>query len=110
MKVVPHAFYMHPDIEKILIDGDSSIIDKKINAPDIQNQRYLSSHALTVILQRTLHIEKIDGERTKVQKNQMIFLPKGLYVGIMRSCMTRNPQKVDCDLVIYNRSKEKASN
>lgn len=79
MKVVPHAFYMHPDIEKILIDGDSSIIYKKVNASDVQNQRYLSSHALTLVLQGALNVEKIDGDLTRVQKNQMVFLPKGLY-------------------------------
>ncbi len=79
MKVVPHAFYLNPAIEKILIDGNSAVIHKKVTASDIQNQRYLASHALTLVLQGGLQIEKHSGEFTKVRKNQMVLLPKGLY-------------------------------
>ena len=79
MKVVPHAFYLNPNIEKILIDGDSSVIHKKAVVSDLQNQRYLSSHALTLVLKGGLQIEKQSGELTRVHKNQMVLLPKGLY-------------------------------
>nr|WP_299767038.1 AraC family transcriptional regulator [uncultured Dokdonia sp.] len=79
MKVVPHAFYLNPTIEKILIDGDSCVIHKKVTTSDVQNKRYLSSHALTLVLQGGLQIEKQTGELTRVRKNQMVLLPKGLY-------------------------------
>lgn len=78
MKVVPHALYQHSGIEKILVDGNSSILFKEVSSSVPDKERYLSSHAFSLILEGTLRIVH-DGIETIVQKNEMIFLPKGMY-------------------------------
>ncbi|MDH7447959.1 helix-turn-helix transcriptional regulator [Aquimarina sp. 2201CG14-23] len=80
MKVVPQAFYQHPKIEKVLMDGLSCVILKNVQQVDLQNQRYLASHALTLVLNGGLRIETPEGDLTIVHKNQLILLPKGLYL------------------------------
>ncbi|WP_299434806.1 AraC family transcriptional regulator [uncultured Aquimarina sp.] len=80
MKVVPQAFYQHPKIEKILIDGLSCVILKSVQQADLQNERYLASHALTLVLNGALQVETKEGDLTIVHKNQIIFLPRGMYM------------------------------
>ncbi len=80
MKVVPQAFYQHPQIEKILVDGLSCVILKSVAQTDLQNQRYLSAHAFTLVTNGSLRIESFEGDLQVVYKNQLIFLPKGLYM------------------------------
>ena len=80
MKVVPQGFYRNASLEKVMVDGESCIIYKEVKMSDLQNQRYLSSHALTLVLNGGLIIETFEGAIRKIQKNQMIFLPKGLYM------------------------------
>ena len=80
MKVVPQSFYQNEKIQKILVNGLSSIIYKKVAAPSLQNERYVSAHALTVVMHGQLKVEDDEGRMTYVSKGQMIFLPKGLYM------------------------------
>ncbi len=80
MKVVPQVFYKHPKIEKVLVDGLSCIILKSVKQADLQNERYLAAHALTLVLNGALQVEDPEGDVTIVPKNQMILLPKGLYM------------------------------
>ena len=80
MKVVPQGFYNNPGIEKIMVDGLCSIIYKSVEQIDSHNERYLSAHALTLVLDGGLIIEGFEGGVCKVHKNQLIFLPKGLYM------------------------------
>ncbi|MBW1295432.1 helix-turn-helix transcriptional regulator [Aquimarina litoralis] len=80
MKVVPQAFYQHPKIEKVLVNGLSCVILKSVQHVDLQNERYLASHALTLVLNGGLRIETKEGDLSIVNKNQMILLPRGLYM------------------------------
>ena len=80
MKVVPQVFYKHPKIEKVLVDGLSCVILKSVQKADLQNERYLAAHALTLVLSGALQVENEQGTVTIVNKNQMVFLPKGLYM------------------------------
>ncbi len=80
MKVVPHVFYKHPNIEKILVDGLSCIIIKSVQEADLQNERYLAAHAITLVLNGSLQVENPDGKITIINKNQIVLLPKGLYM------------------------------
>ncbi len=80
MKVVPHVFYKHPNIEKVLVDGLSCIIIKSVQEADLQNERYLAAHAITLVLNGSLQVENPDGEITIINKNQIVLLPKGLYM------------------------------
>lgn len=79
MKVVPHAFYMHPGIEKILIDGNSCVIAKQVTQADTNNERYLAANALTLVLEGSLQIEDDQDHITTIHKNHFILLPKGMY-------------------------------
>ncbi len=80
MRVVPQAFYRHAGIEKIMVDDLSCIVFKSVDQVDLQNQRYLASHALTLVLSGGLIIESFEGTIRKIGKGQMVFLPKGMYV------------------------------
>ncbi len=80
MKVVPQVFYKHPKIEKVMVDGLSCVILKSVQQADLQNERYLAAHALTLVLNGALQVENPEGDITIVNKNQMILLPKGLYM------------------------------
>lgn len=80
MKVVPQTFYQHPRIENILVNGLSCVLLKNVQYRDLQNQRYVASHALILVLNGTLQIETPEGELTIINRNQIIFLPKGLYM------------------------------
>lgn len=80
MRVVPQAFYQHPNIENILTDGLSCVFLKNVTQRDVQNQRYMAAHALSLVLNGSLQVETADGELAVAHKNQIIFLPKGLYM------------------------------
>ncbi len=80
MKVVPQAFYENPNIRKILADGLSCVIQKRVDSPDLNNERYASAHALTVVLRGQLKIEPFERAAFMVSPGQMVFLPKGLYL------------------------------
>lgn len=80
MKVVPQAFYQHSNTEKILVDGLSSVLYKSVTNADLQNQRYLSTHAITLVLKGALRIEDYEGTLQIIEKDRLIFLPKGLYM------------------------------
>ncbi len=80
MKVVPQVFYKHPNIEKILVDGLSCVVLKSVQQADLQNERYLAAHAITLVLNGALQVETPQGDVTIVNKNQLILLPKGLYI------------------------------
>ncbi|NAS12790.1 helix-turn-helix domain-containing protein [Poritiphilus flavus] len=80
MKVVPQAFYQHPNIEKVLVDGLSAVILKKVSQADLQNERYLAAHALTYVRNGSLQVEAVDGQLLRVPKNHFVFIPKGLYM------------------------------
>ncbi|KZS41030.1 hypothetical protein AWE51_24065 [Aquimarina aggregata] len=80
MKIVPQAFYAHTEIEKVLVNGLSCVLLKNTKQVGFQNNRYLATHAITIVLNGQLRIEDSEGEITLVNKNQMILLPKGLYI------------------------------
>ena len=79
MKVVPHAFYQNPNIEKILVDGLSCILSKHVTSTDSQNERYVASHALVIVLSGALRIETPEGYVQVIEQERIVFLPKGLY-------------------------------
>ena len=80
MRVVPQAFYKSQQLDKIMVDGLCCIVAKKVNTADHKNERYLASHAITLILRGGLRIESFDGNYQNITKNQLVFLPKGLYM------------------------------
>lgn len=79
MRVVPEAFYQSARIRKIMVDGQCCVIHKQTDQQDLDNQRLLSAHALTVVKKGGLVVHTDEGIPTRVTKGQMILMPKGLY-------------------------------
>lgn len=80
LKILPQLFYQNPDVKKILVDGLSCVIHKKISAEVIHKEGYVSAHAIILVLKGLLKIENDDGFLANVPENKMVFLPKGLYM------------------------------
>lgn len=79
MRVLPQLFYETPEYRKILVDGLSCIVHKKLDTAVWQKEGYVSAHAITLVLTGELRIENDEGLLAVVPENKMIFLPKGLY-------------------------------
>lgn len=62
-----------------MVDGTCCIIHKETRQQDLDNQRLLSAHALTVVRKGGLMVHTDEGIPTKVSSGQMVLLPKGLY-------------------------------
>jgi AraC-like DNA-binding protein len=80
MRVLPQAFFENNDIQKVLRDGLSGVIYKKVTASTLRKEGYVSTHAVTLVLKGILRIENLNRSAAVVNANQMIFLPKGLYM------------------------------
>lgn len=79
LKILPQLFYQTPEFGKILVDGLSCIIHKKLDEPVLHKEGYVSTHAITLVLKGLLKIENDNMMLGPVRENQMVFLPKGLY-------------------------------
>lgn len=79
VKILPQLFYETPAIKKILVDGLSCIVYKKLDQPVWHKEGYVSTPAIMLVLKGLLRIETEDKLLAEVPENKMIFLPKGLY-------------------------------
>ena len=79
LKILPQLFYETPEIRKVLVDGLSCVIHKTLQEPVLGKEGYVSTHAITLVLNGKLRIENDRGFLTEVGKDQLIFIPKGLY-------------------------------
>jgi AraC-like DNA-binding protein len=80
MKVLPQSFYERKEITKVLVDGLSCVIYKEMNENVSMKEGYVSTHAITLVLQGTLKVENDFAGSAVVRANEMIFLPKGIYM------------------------------
>src|SRR5690606_5577351 len=81
LKILPQLFYQSPDTARVLLaDGLSCIVHKKLDGPVWHKEGYVSTHAITLVLNGKLKVENENGAFTQVNSNEMIFLPKGLYM------------------------------
>jgi AraC-like DNA-binding protein len=79
MKVLPQSFFENSHFIKVLRDGLSCVIYKEIDQTILRKEGYVSTHALTLVLQGNLKLENINKGVAYVHANQLIFIPKGLY-------------------------------
>jgi AraC family transcriptional regulator, exoenzyme S synthesis regulatory protein ExsA len=79
VKILPQLFYETPAYKKVLVDGLSCIVYKKLEQPVWHKEGYVSTPAITLVLKGLLRIETEDKLLAEVPENKMIFLPKGLY-------------------------------
>lgn len=79
IKILPQLFYESQEFKKLLVDGLSCIIHKKLDQPVWHKEGYVSTHAITLVLNGLLRIENDQDMMTDVPAGKMVFLPKGLY-------------------------------
>lgn len=96
MRIVPQAFYQNPSVSKILVDELCAVIHKKVSTVDLNNERFLASHAITIVLNGQLKIEAVDKSIELISSGEMTFLPKGLYM--ISDIM---PLKGDFEAIVY---------
>jgi AraC family transcriptional regulator, exoenzyme S synthesis regulatory protein ExsA len=80
LKILPQSFYQNDAVKTVLADGLSCVIHKKMDGQVIQKEGYVSTHAITLVLQGQLRVENDKGFLANVQSGQMIFMPKGIYM------------------------------
>lgn len=80
LKILPQLFYQNPEAKKILVDGLSCIVHKKLDEPVIHKEGYVSVHAIILVLKGQLKVENDSGFLATIPENKMVFLPKGLYL------------------------------
>lgn len=79
LRILPQKLYDDPAMRKILVDGHSCVIHKKLDEPVWGKEGYLSTHALTMVLQGVLRLENEDGLFMEVDAGSSVFIPKGIY-------------------------------
>src|SRR5687768_12152253 len=76
IRILPQAMYERDDIHKILRDGQSCVLYKEIGETTLHKEGFVSTHALTLVLQGRLKVERIECGTEIVNAGQMIFYLK----------------------------------
>ncbi len=79
IRILPQTLYEDPAMKKLFTDGLSSAVYKKLDEPVIGKEGYVSTHALTMVLQGMLRIEDADGHLQEIRPGKMVLVQKGLY-------------------------------
>lgn len=80
MMIVPQSLFELAHVNTLLADGLACVIAKKVFSSEPENEKYLSAHAITVVINGEMRIESHSGQITNIGPKQMVFLPKGLYM------------------------------
>jgi len=80
MITVPQAFFDSPHIDVLFRKGQNCVIEKVASEVNPNNERYLASHAITIVHQGQLLVQTPDGEKFTLQRGQMILIPRGIYM------------------------------
>ncbi len=80
MKIVPQALFELAQAQILLADGLASVISKKVYQTELEQEKYLAAHAVTVVQNGQMRIVSHSGQSTIIGTKQMVFLPKGLYM------------------------------
>jgi AraC family transcriptional regulator, exoenzyme S synthesis regulatory protein ExsA len=79
VRILPQTFYESLEFKKLLVDGLSCAIHKKLDAKVLGKEGFISTHAITMVMKGLLRVENSDGLFVEVPAGKMVFLPKGLY-------------------------------
>ena len=80
LEYLPGSLYENPKVEVILKGKNSSILFKSLSENLQDKKMYLSSTAVLLVVEGIQHIKNHDGMQLVVKKNEMVVLPKDLYV------------------------------
>ena len=77
---LPDSLYGLPDIEVVLKSRSSSIVFKSLSESLVNKRMYLSCSAVLLVMKGSQEILNYEGSSFIVEENEMVFLPKDLYV------------------------------
>lgn len=80
LEILPSSLYGSPNIEVLLKNNDSAIISKSLSKSLVNKKMYLSSVAILLIIKGEQIIKGYDEADLVVKENEMVILPKDLYV------------------------------
>lgn len=79
MILIPQRLFNEPSVKIILKDGNVCILEKKLDSSITNREGYVSSHVISIVLSGEQHIRTIDNTLIKIKKNEIVFIPRGLY-------------------------------
>jgi len=77
---LPSSLYGSPNIEVLLRNKTSSIMTKSLSKNLVDKKMYLSSVAILLVIKGEQIIKGYDGDDLRVKEDEMVILPKDLYV------------------------------
>jgi AraC-like DNA-binding protein len=80
LEILPSSLYGLPNIEVILKNNTSSIIFKSLSESLEKKKMYLSSVAILLVMKGEQVIQSYEKTDFIVKENEIVILPKGLYV------------------------------
>ena len=80
LEILPSSLYSSSNIEVLLKHNASSIIYKSLSESLVNKKMYLSSVAILLVMNGEQVIKGYDGVDLVVKENEMVILPKDLYV------------------------------
>lgn len=80
LEILPSSLYGSPNIKVLLRNKTSLIITKSLSKNLIDKKMYLSSVAILLVVKGKQIIKGYDGADLTVKENEMVILPKDLYV------------------------------
>ena len=80
LEILPTSLYDSPNIEVILKKNGSSINYKSLSESLVNKKMYLSSVAILLVMNGEQVIKDYEGADLVVKENEMVLLPKDLYV------------------------------
>lgn len=80
LEILPSSLYSSSNIEVLLRNNASSIIYKSLSESLVNKKMYLSSVAILLVMNGEQVIKDYDGADLIVKENEMVILPKDLYV------------------------------
>ncbi len=80
LEILPNSLYGSPNIEVLLKNNTSSIVYKTLSKSLVNKKMYISSVAILLVIKGNQIIRNYDGADLVVNENEMVILPKDIYV------------------------------
>ncbi|MCI5083771.1 MAG: AraC family transcriptional regulator [Saprospiraceae bacterium] len=79
MILIPQRLFDSPAVKTIFRDGNVCILTKELAQPLENREGYVSNHVVSIVLEGEQRIRTYEDQVIKVKKNEILFLPRGLY-------------------------------
>jgi len=79
MILIPQRLFGSKGVRTILRDGNVCILEKQLNKAVTEREGYISNHVISILLSGEQRIQTYDEQTIRVQANEVLFIPRGLY-------------------------------